>query len=120
MSRAEIPNHAPAIQAADWSALLEQIRLRPGMDLDRPSAMALRTFLTGLGWAEDYHGVPEERRLFGFLSADFEPWVRSSFNPGLMSVDSFWLASHAAESDEDGFSKWFGWYDRFRLERSGT
>ena len=119
MSKADVPADAPVNQITDWPSFFVQIRLRPAMWLGQPSLTALENLIRGIELAEYLYDVPDGKRLGGFPFDEFEHWVEESFNPEPLSVNSFWLARRAADSEAAALSTWLGWYDRFRRERPG-
>ena len=97
----------------DMPALLAAIRARPGMFLGRPTVSGLHLLLSGIGFAEDYHGLPAGAGIGGFDDEGFERWVGERHNPGRLSLRSFGLAAMLVESEEAGLALWFRWYDEF-------
>jgi hypothetical protein len=102
---------------ADLPTLFAAIRLRPGMFLGRKTIRGLHLFLSGIRFAEDFHGLPAEARISGFDSAGFERWVESKYNACRLSLNSCALAAHLAGADDFGFDLWFRWYDEFACVR---
>jgi len=100
----------------DLRTLLDEIRRRPGMYLGAKSLYALEHQLMGIQFAEEFHDVPNDKRLRGFELDAFEHWVDQTFNAERLSVRSRHFARHIAGSDAAGFDLWFEWYDRFRRE----
>lgn len=100
----------------DLPALLEAIRRRPGMYLGEKTILGLSLLLSGIGLAEDLHGIPEDCRIGGFDFPAFEKWVEAAYNPRRLSHNSMTLAAALAESVAAGFDLWFGWYDEFRAK----
>jgi hypothetical protein len=118
MKRSEIPDNAPINQITDWPSFFDQVRLRPGMWLGEPSLTALQHLINGFEFAAYLYDVPDDRRLRGFAFSEFEAWAEQQFNPNRLSLNSYSLARRSSESEEEAFFKWFGWYDRFRSERT--
>ena len=97
--------------------LLTAIRARPGMFLGHKSAHGLHLFLSGIPFAEDFHGLPSDARIGAFDREGFERWVESRYNPRRRSHNSFSLAAQPAGAEGAGFDLWFGWYDKFAAIR---
>ncbi len=104
-------------QFPDLPALLADVRRIPGAWLGQRSLLALQHKLWGIAFAEDFHGIPEGKRLGGFNLAAFEKWFDETLNTDQSCVNSFDLARMVAGSDAAGFDLWFEWYDRYRRER---
>lgn len=100
----------------DLPTLLAAIRMRPGMFLGHKSVHGLRLFLSGIEFAENFHGLAAADRMGGFDATKFEQWVERRYNTERLSLNSFSLAAHFAESDAAGLDQWFEWYDKFVLE----
>jgi hypothetical protein len=97
----------------DLPTLLAAIRARPGMFLGHTTICGLYLFLSGVGFAEDFHDLPAAARIGGFDAEGFERWVEQRYNPRRLSLNSFSLAAHLAGSEAAGFDQWFAWYDEF-------
>lgn len=108
ISQSELRDRYP-----DIPTLLAAIRARPGMFLVCKTVSGLHMLLCGIGFAEDFHGIPETERIGGFDREGFEQWVESRHNPRRLSLNSFGLAAYLAESEAAGFDLWFRWYDEF-------
>ena len=98
--------------------LLEHIRKRPEMWLDKCSPISLRTFYSGIKFAEEIYKIPAGNCLSGFDFEKFEAWVAYKYNPRKLTFNSMHLAVHLSESEEIAFNKWFEWYDLFKIENS--
>ena len=61
----------------DMPALLAAVRKRPGMFLGHQTVCGLHLLLSGIWFAEDFHGVPLADRIAGFDAAGFERWVQA-------------------------------------------
>ncbi len=101
-------------------ALFSAIRLRPALFLGHKTINGLHLLLSGIGFAEDFHGLPAEACIGGFDSAGFEQWVEFKYNPRRLSLNSLSLAAHLAGAEDSGFDLWFRWYDEFTCSRSDS
>ena len=99
---------------------LAAIREKPGMYTGGRSVNNLDLLLTGFHLAESQYAIPDAERLGGFDFEAYEEWVARRYNPEHLSVRSYYLARHAAGSDEGGFLLWFQWYDAFRQGTSAA
>ena len=97
----------------DIPTLLAAVRTRPGMFLGHQTISGLNLLLSGIRFAEDFHGLTEANRIGGFDFDEFERWVESRHNPRRLSHNSFGLAAHLAGSEAAGFDLWFVWRDEF-------
>ncbi len=104
----------------DLPTLLETIRLRPALYLGHKTIHGLSLFLSGIAFAEDFHGLPAEAFIGGLDFVGFEEWVESRYNPRQLTHNSFSLAAYLAEGEEAGFDLWFKWYDEFTGHRSSA
>lgn len=112
-----------SLRFKDYPTLLEEIRKRPQMyhGGDERSALLLSIFLGGFDVAELFHNIPETERLGGFDWDSYEKWIRESFNPERLSLNSFSLASHITSTQQEAFDLWYSWYDDFgRITSSKT
>ena len=82
--------------------------------------MGIGRLLSGIGFAEDFHGLPAQACIGGFDSAGFEQWVELRYNPHRLSLNSYSLAAHLAGAEDSGFELWFRWYDEFACSRSDS
>ncbi|OWK45762.1 hypothetical protein FRUB_02093 [Fimbriiglobus ruber] len=73
----------------------------------------MHLLLCGIAFAEDFHQLPEGKRIGGFDREGFEQWAEGRHNPRRLSLNSFGLAAHLAKSEDAGFDLWFRWYDEF-------
>lgn len=97
---------------------LEEIRIRPAVWFGRKSLLAFEAFMQGFWVAESMYELKPEDKLCGFDWMDFEEWVDQKYNVKRLSVRSLHLAGLSAESDEDGFDRWFAMYDEYRSKQN--
>jgi hypothetical protein len=120
MKKREVSLNAPISKVHDWPSLFEQIRLRPGMWLDKDSITALSNLKAGIELAELFHEVPDDKAFGGFDFDAFYHWVTAKYNPHKLSLDTFGLARYVCKTERDAFDKWYEWYDEFRSFQKNT
>ena len=85
---------------------------------DERSALLLSIFLNGFEIGESFHNIPEKDRLGGFNWESYEKWIKESFNPESLSLNSFSLASYTSNTQYEAFDLWYSWYDKFNNIKS--
>lgn len=104
---------APIDRIKDWPTFFKVIRERPAMWIGEVSVSNFWNLIGGIQLAEYFYKIPEQDSFGNFNFDEFEKWVDEKYNHKRLSLNSFSLAKELSENEEDGFWKWYEWYDLF-------
>ena len=92
-------------------ALVEKIRVMPGMYLGKRSLVALNHFMGGYS-AKEYE-IGSDSRIPVVDLRDFEGYIESLYGLNATTKDAFTLIAENTKSDEEAFQRFFELLDDY-------